>query len=710
MKFGIEPIAASFLVSLGLSTATVASAAEPCHCADLAPPEGVVDAADLEEYLTRANTNDAKADFVAPFGVVDFFDVLAFLKLMDTAPVEPNVLWLSFEDTSWYALPAYGQTAVSTPNLDERFFSDAVRFDRAWSTAPVCSPARSTLISGSYATTYGSDFHRRSINVPADQYFFPRLLQANGYFTTNNRKTDYNAVQNSQAWNQNNNSASWTSSSRNGRPFFSVYNSNHTHTGRVRSWHTDGRRDFSAAGINPTLPPHVPDLPDVYSDLQFHLEGIQGIDEWVGRHLDRLEQAELDDQTVVFVFADHGGLLPRGKGYVFETGLRVPFGVRVPARLRCLLPDDLRTQVGRGSDRLVGFVDFAATVLSLAGVESPAHIQGKAFLGEHAEPARDYQFAFVTNREGHFAPDRAVTDGRYKYIRRFIPHRHHGNRNNYQWGMPAWIAWDDYVYAGPADNEIWMRPYTPNSDATKAEMLFDIQADPYETLDLSEDPARQADLARLRTQLEQHMRTTMDLGLFPDNMRDIYSGAPIYDWVRQANYDVDGLITAAWLASNPTPADTPTLLGYLNDDDRALKFWGAVGYASLAATGQIGPSDLPGKLDGVSGNGNWQVASAAAEAKALGGDPSELDRQITRILTNNNAYAYSAIETLTRFDHVAPEILSRSGDLQAAAPSNFKARAIMVNLGQYPPRDLFAGQYNNGLGVNQDIRDIGPLP
>jgi len=706
----IRHVAVSTLLALGFLTPSAVRAAELCHCADLVAPEGVVDSSDLQAFLELSNTNDPRADFVAPFGLIDFFDVLAFLELMETAPVAPNILWLSFEDTSWYALPAYGQTAVSTPNLDGRFFNDAIRFDRAWSTAPVCSPARSTIVSGAYATTYGADFHRRSINVPADRYFFPRLLRSNGYFTTNNTKTDYNAVQSSQAWNQNNNSASWTSSNRNGRPFFSVYNSNHTHTGRVRSWHTDGRRDFAAAGINPTLPPHVPDLPDVYSDLQFHLEGIQGIDEWVGRHLDQLEHDELDDETVVFVFADHGGLLPRGKGYVFETGLKVPFGVRVPTRLRCLLPDDLRRSVGGGSDRLVGFVDFAATVLSIAGVDAPDYFQGEAFLGDRAEAAREYQFAFVANREGHFAPDRAVTDGQYKYIRRFIPHRHHGNRNNYQWGMPAWIAWDGYAYSGPADNELWMRPYTPNSDATRAEMLFDIQADPYETVNLSDDPARQADLTRLRAQLEQHMRDTMDLGLFPDNMRDIYAGTPIYDWVRQTNYNLDGLITAAWLASDPTPADMPTLLGYLNDDDRALKFWGAVGYASLAATGQIGAADLPGKLDGVSGNGNWQVAAAAAEAKALGGDPSELDRQISRILTNNNAYAYSAIETLTRFDDVAPEILSRSAGLQAAAPSNFKARAIMVNLGQYPAADLFAGQYNNGLGVNQDVRDIGPLP
>ena len=115
--------------------------AEPCHCADL-NKDGLVDNADLNEYLLLATAGDPAADYVAPFGQVDFFDFLSFLELMETDPVEPNLLWLSFEDTSWYMLPAYGQDAVSTPNLDEKFFPEAVRFDRAWSTASVCSKAQ----------------------------------------------------------------------------------------------------------------------------------------------------------------------------------------------------------------------------------------------------------------------------------------------------------------------------------------------------------------------------------------------------------------------------------------------------------------------------------------------------------------------------------------------------------------------------------------
>lgn len=683
-----------------------------CHCADLAEPFGEIDWVDVFEYLARVEAEDPRTDLTEPFGSIDFFDTIAYLELAGTPPIQPNILWLTFEDTSDYTLPAYGQTAISTPNLDERVFGRGLRFDRAWSTAPVCSPARSSIISGSYATTYGTDVHRQAINVPEGEYFFPRELRASGYYTTNNSKTDYNSVQSSQAWDANGNSASWTNPNRNGRPFFSVYNSNATHTGRVRSWHLDGRRDFAAQGIVPVLPPHVPDLPETNSDYAFHLEGVEDIDTWVGVHLDALEAAGVADETIVFVFSDHGGLLPRGKGFVFETGLRVPFGLYVPPKLRCLLPTDLQLPPGSSTDRLIGFVDLAATVLSIAGIEPPAGMQGEAQLGKHAQPAREYQFGFVANREAHYAPDRTVTDGRYKYIRRFIPYRHHGLRNFYQWGMPAWVAWDQYAYEGDPGlaNELWMRPYTPGSAMTKAEMLFDITADPYELNDLSTDPAHAARLADFRTRLGQHMRDTEDLGFFPPNMRDIYNGTPIHTWVRDTSYDIDGLIAAAELASLATPADAPAFLANLNSDDRALKFWGAVGYANLASQGQITAAELPSALNSALNNGNWAIGAAAAEAFVLAGNPAPIDQQIDRVVGNGNQYAYSALATLTRFPNAASEIASRAQPLLDVAASSNRARAICINLGLWPAADLFPNSYNNGLSVNQDVRGIGPLP
>ncbi|MEN0019614.1 MAG: sulfatase [Planctomycetota bacterium] len=692
-----------------------ASADDTCNCADIAEPIGVINAADVQALAALAEAGDTRADAAQPFGSVDYMDIVAMLDLIESPPPRPNILWLTFEDTSWFTLPAYGETGIQTPQVDNRLFGQGLRFDRAWSTAPVCSPARSTIISGSYATTYGSDVHRQTINIPDGEYFFPRILRDNGYFATNNRKTDYNSVQSAQAWDENGSSATWRSSARAGRPFFSVYNADMTHTGRIRSWHLDDRRDFAAAGISVTLPPHVPDVPEMRSDYAFHLEGVRDTDIWAGIHLNALRSGGVEDDTIVFFFSDHGGLLPRGKGFVFETGLRVPFGIRVPGKYRCQLPEDLRLPEGSGTERLIGFVDLAATVLSIAGIEPPEYMQGKAFMGPHAEPPRDYQFGFVANREWHFAPDRAVTDGEWKYIRRFIPHRTHGLRNSYQWGMPAWVAWDEYVHEGDpaAQNELWMRPYTPGSDATGAEMLFNISTDPFELTNLADDPAHEAKLIELRDALGQHMRDTQDLGLFPRNMRDDYNGTPIHTWVRQTNYDVDALIEAAETASLATVADIPAINAYLNSDDRAFQFWGAVGYATLGANGLIAEPQLPGRLNGVANSGNWLVGAMASEALALGGRPlPSMQTLINRMVNNgSHGFSYSALAALSYFPGPAASIETFTPELQSLASGSFRARAILANINQLPARDIFGpDRYNPGLQVNQERRPLSPLP
>lgn len=165
------------------------------------------------------------------------------------------------------------------------------------------------------------------------------------------------------------------------------------------------------------------------------------------------------------------------------------------------------------------------------------------------------------------------------------------------------------------------RLYEPTSYLNQAEMLFDIEADPYEMNDLSQDPARAQDLDRLRGVLLQNMKTTRDLGLFPDSMRDSFGGVPIYTWVRDNGYNVNTLIDAAWLASDPSPSDLPTLETYLTSGDLALEFWGAAGCAMLAANGELTAAQLPQSLIALSASPNTQIAAAAAEARAAAGDP-----------------------------------------------------------------------------------------
>ena len=251
------------------------------------------------------------------------------------AGARPNFLWITIEDTSPNEFSCYGNTDIQTPEVD-KLARRGVLFTRASATAPHCSPARSTLITGCYATTYGMDVHREQYETP-DGIFYPAFLREAGYFCTNQDKTDYNTTRDHAVmWDECGSEATYNSPRRKpGQPFFSVFNTAATHMGRIRSITLEGRRDFKALGIDLAtmkLPPHVPDLLAVRSDQAYQLEASRESSRWLGAFLDDLEARGLAEDTIVFFFSDHGGCLPRGKGYPFESGLRVPLVVYVPPK------------------------------------------------------------------------------------------------------------------------------------------------------------------------------------------------------------------------------------------------------------------------------------------------------------------------------------------------------------------------------------------
>ena len=188
--------------------------------------------------------------------------ILLLVPLTGYAPVEnseevqsrPNILWLTLEDTSEYQFGCYGNTDINTPTID-MLATKGIRFINASSTAPHCSPARSTLITGCYATTFGMDVHREDYETPSD-IFYTRYLREAGYYCTNNSKTDYNTtIDDKSLWDECGREATYNSTSRKpGQPFFSVFNTEATHMGRIRSITLEGRRDFKALGIDPDRP------------------------------------------------------------------------------------------------------------------------------------------------------------------------------------------------------------------------------------------------------------------------------------------------------------------------------------------------------------------------------------------------------------------------------------------------------------------------
>ncbi len=636
-----------------------------------------------------------------------------FIFLCCSIPKEqtkPNILWITLEDTSAYEFGCYGNTDIQTPVIND-LAKKGILYKNASSTAPHCSPARSTLITGSYATTFGMDVHREDYVTPKN-IFYPEHLREAGYFCTNNYKTDYNTtINNNDLWDESGKTATYNSPNRKPeQPFFSIFNTTATHMGRIRSITLEGRRNFKELGIDPStikLPGHVPDLPAMRSDQAYLLEASRESDTWLKAFLDDLKIKGLDENTIVFFFSDHGGCLPRGKGFPYETGLKVPLIIYVPP----IWQEKLNIESGIVESRQVGFVDFAPTILSLAGIKPPEFMQGKAFLGEYTEAPRKIQFGFRTNQENyHFDPCRTANDGKFKYIRNYIPHKPFCLRNLYQWGLPANLAWDEYVMSGACTNKDWLQPYKPKT----AEMLFDLDNDPWELNNLANNPNYQNILLSMRKQVKEHVRETNDLGFFVRGRRKKDGG--LYNWVRENNYPLPKLIEAAELASLPTENDINKLKLLLKDSSPEIRYWGAIGFNTLGSKKiiDICPSYL---LEAIN-DSVPEVATAAAEAACYLGEHKKGLDKLMELFSSNFNLAYSSLETLTWYpeqkeylmpyipmllDLIKPQLDKEESRMDI----DIKVRSLLVNLGELPLSELYSNEdKKKGLLVNQNPRQF----
>ena len=622
----------------------------------------------------------------------------------------PNILWLTFEDTSWYELGCYGNKSAKTPVIDS-LAKEGIIFQNAYSCGPQSSPARSTLITGCYATTYAMDWHRHRVKTPED-IFFPEYLRKAGYFCTNNKKTDYNSLADDKTfWDECGTEASYNSPARaESQPFFAVFNSNQTHMSRLTSVHTDGRRNFSKEGLAPKsleLPPYVPDIYQVRSDYALHLEGVQDIDRWVRIFIEDLKARGLDKDTIIFIFSDHGGCLPRGKAFSYETSFRVPMIAYFPEKYR-----HLAGRLEGHTGQLVCFADMAPTMLSLAGVEIPGYMQGHAFLGPQKREERKYQYGFMCNRAFHYVPSRTVSDGRYKYIRYYIPYKKDALFNYFQWQMPANLWWDRTYFSGKCDRAR-SRPY----EYAPAEALYDISADPYELHNLIGAPAFSLKAASLREQLSRHIRQTGDLGFLPDFCRE---GRCPYDYARAEGYDIEKLYRLAEMTVCVSEDDLEELLGILSGDmPDEFKYWATVNLAVLAGQGKLscGTELLEEMLEE-----NEDIAQEAAYALCLTQDREAGFSYLAQHPENTTALEILSLEKEFRksgFPRDVMEMLRTASwkyeqkDRKKMPNGNdgIGARKVLVNLGEIPADELYGDKiYEIGKRVNMIRKKTIPLP
>ena len=409
----------------------------------------------------------------------------------------PNILWISCEDIS-PQLGCYGDDYATTPHLDRLATQGAV-FRRCFSHAGVCAVARSGIITGVYPVSIGSQHMRSRIVPPPQVKCFTEYLRAAGYYCTNRSKTDYNFEPPLTAWDQSGrNSKDW-SGRRPGQPFFSVINLTVSHESRIRAKYDKLEHDPARV----PLPPYVPDTPAARRDRARYYDIITLMDRQVGQILKRLENDGLADETIVIFWGDHGEGLPRGKRWIYDSGIRVPLIVRWPGQVK---PGSFR-------EDLVCFLDFAPTALSLAGIKPPAYMHGQVILGDQTDQPRQYLFAHRDRMDEAYDLIRAVRDRRYKYIRNYMPLRSRGQNIDYMNKMPTMIDMRRLHAAGEL-NTVALRQYF---EPTKpVEELYDLQSDPHEVNNLAGDSKQSATLARLRAALEGWQERIVDRGLVPE--------------------------------------------------------------------------------------------------------------------------------------------------------------------------------------------------
>ncbi len=493
----------------------------------------------------------------------------------------PNILWVTCEDIC-PNLGCYGDTYARTPVLD-RLAAQGVRYTHAFGITGVCAPNRSCLITGVYPSTLGSHNMRCTTRLPDSINCFSEYLRRAGYYCTNNVKTDYNFAVPKTAWDENSNRAHWRKRQP-GQPFFSVFNFTVCHEGQIRQGDAgfakntarltpDQRHD--PAGVS--IPPFHPDTPEVRRDWARYHDLITAMDYQAGDVLRQLDEDGLADDTIVFFFGDNGAGMPGCKKWVWEDGLHVPLIVRFPARYRSLAPGE----AGSACDRLVSFVDFAPTVLSLAGVKIPPHLQGHAFLGPKADEPRKYVYAIRDRMAERFDTVRVVRDKQFQYLRNFQPHRSWSQFVSYTEEMPTMKVWRAQSEAGQL-NAIQARYFQPTKPV---EELYDTAADPHQVHNLADDPRFSEVLDRMRRKCRGWMLRTHDLGLLSEyELERRSAGRTPWDVAHDAQANpLERLLSAADAANRTDPADMPALVELLRADDPAIRFWGATGLVALGA-------------------------------------------------------------------------------------------------------------------------------
>ena len=437
-----------------------------------------------------------------------FFVLIAFSAIISCGSgnnIKPNIVWLVAEDQSQYFFPFYGDNSVTLPNISQ-LLENGIVYDGMNSPYPVCAPARSAIITGMYPNSIGTGnmrayHYNRTVRTDNESilgfpYYssklaeqikpFTQILRENGYYTTNNSKMDYNFKLREDAWDESSKEASWEKRNKD-QPFFSVFNFGVTHESQI--WLRD-KQELKVDPNDLSVPPFFPNDSLTRHALAVNYSNLVEMDKQMGEIIDKLKDQGLYENTYIFFYSDHGGPFPRHKRAIYDTGSKVPLVIKFPKRIK--------VKEKRNYD-LLNFIDFAPTILSIAGLEIPKVYQGIAFLGsKKSKNKRNYSYSASDRFDEVTDKIRAVKTKKYKYIRNYDINKPHALNNYYrtQMALMRHLTALNESNLLSAEQKLWFNvPKNP-------EEFYDLENDPFELNNLIGEKKYSKEIENLRIQLD----------------------------------------------------------------------------------------------------------------------------------------------------------------------------------------------------------------